>query len=71
MPTPYRNRSGELISINRNPDRHKDGSRIISVRVDAETYERLQVLIGNNRRPHDTVGGFVRWLIETQALRKR
>ncbi len=54
-----------------NPDRHIDGSRTISVRVSNLVYNRLHLLIANSPRPHGTVGGYVKWLIETQALRRR
>ncbi len=52
-------------------DRHKDGSRVIAMRVSAEVYDRLLLLIANSPLPHDTVGGYCRWLVETQALRRR
>ncbi len=54
-----------------NPDRHKDGSRVIAIRVSAVIYDRLVQLIANSPLPHDTVGGYCRWLVETQALRSR
>jgi len=54
-----------------NPDRHKDGSRVIAVRLDAATYAKLQELVANSVVNHDTLGGYVRWLIATQALRRR
>lgn len=55
------------------PDRHKDGSRTITLRISQELFERLDQARGNARspRPHDTVGGYVKWLIETQFLRQR
>lgn len=54
------------------PDRHdKAVSRVISVRVRTETFGKLEELIANSPLPHDTVGGYLCWLIETQALRKR
>lgn len=53
-----------------NPDRHKN-SRVISVRVDEVVYQRLLELIARSPLPHDTVGGYVRWLIEHEALRSR
>ncbi len=54
-----------------NPDRHRDGSRVISIRLDSVVYDHLVHLMHNSPRTHDTLGGYVRWLIETQALRKR
>ncbi len=54
-------------------DRHKDGSRVVTIRMSAEMYERLDLARYNNRtpRPHDSVGAYVKWLVETQLLRKR
>ncbi len=54
-------------------DRHNDGSRTITLRVSQELYDRLDVAKHNNRtpRPHDTVGAYIKWLLETQFLRIR
>lgn len=54
-------------------DRHKDGSRTITLRISAELYDRLDLAKDNNRspQPHDTVGGYIKWLLDTQFLRKR
>jgi len=54
-----------------NPDRHKDGSRVVSIRLPSVVYHQLQELIGNSTRTHETVSSYIGWLIETQALRKR
>lgn len=56
-----------------NPDRHKDGSHTVTLRLSNAVYERLTIAMYNNRspRPHDTVGGYIKWLIETQFLRQR
>ncbi len=56
-----------------NPDRHKDGSIVVHLRLSDDTFHRLAVALGNARspQPHDTVGGYIKWLIETQFLRKR
>ncbi len=54
-----------------NPDRHKDDSKVISVRITGEAYDRLVELIGRSPLPHDTVGGYLVWLIQEQAFRKR
>ncbi len=54
-------------------DRHKDGSRTVTLRISAELYEHLDTAKQNNRtpRPHDTVGAYIKWLIETSFERKR
>ena len=54
-----------------NPDRHTPATHVISVRIPTVVYHELLELIANSPRPHDTVGGYIRWLITTQALRKR
>ncbi len=56
-----------------NPDRHKDDSKVVTLRLSKELYDRLAAAMGNARspRPHDTVGGYIKWLIETQYVRKR
>ncbi len=64
----------EIIAMRpNNPDRHADGTRTITLRVSGELYNRLQIARFNNRspRPHDTVGSYVKWFLETQFLRKR
>ncbi len=55
------------------PDRHKDGSRTITLRISGELYNRLDKARHNNRtpRPHDTVGAYVKWFLDTQFLRER
>lgn len=54
------------------PDRHDPTrSHVISIRVSKEVYNHLQLLIARSPLPHDTVGGYLVWLIHKQALRKR
>ncbi len=54
-------------------DRGHDGTRTITLRVTNELYERLHTAKANARtpRPHDTVGAYVKWFLETQFTRKR
>lgn len=52
-------------------DRHGTSSKVVSIRIPIETYVRLHELIANSPLPHDTVGGYIAWLILNQALRKR
>lgn len=56
-----------------NPDRHKDGSRTVTLRLSEDLYDHLDIARQNNRtpRPHDTVGAYIKWLIETSFERKR
>jgi len=65
----FRSKIGDIV----NPDRHADGTRTITLRVSGKLYNRLQIARFNNRspRPHDTVGSYVKWFLETQFLRKR
>ncbi len=53
------------------PDRHKDGSHVVTVRFSAEEWERLQLIIGRSPLTHDTPAGFIRWLFQTQVMRPR
>jgi len=53
-----------------NPDRHTD-SRVISIRVSSVVYHHLEEMIRNSPRTHDTIGGYLKWVVETQLLRKR
>ncbi len=55
----------------KNPDRHTDRSIVIAVRLSYDEVRILKELIGNSPLPHDTIGGYLKWLIRTQALRKR
>jgi len=54
------------------PDRHTSG-RVVTIRMTDEMYDRLEVAMHNNKtpRPHDTVGAYIKWLIETQLMRQR
>lgn len=52
-------------------DRHSDVTLTVSIRLDVEDWYQLQELISRSPLPHSTVGGYLRWLIETQALRPR
>ena len=54
-------------------DRHKDGSRTVTLRLSAELYARLETARSNARtpRPHDTVGAYIKWMLETQFSRQR
>lgn len=56
-----------------NPDRHRDGSRTVTLRLDRETYARLEVAMASPHaaRPHQSVSSYIKWLIETQVLRPR
>jgi len=54
------------------PDRHnKAVSRVVAIRISTEKYMYLQELIANSPLPHDTVGGYIAWLLDTQVFRKR
>jgi len=55
----------------RNPDRHKDRSIVIAVRLSYDEVRILKHLIANSPLPHEAIGGYLKWLIRTQALRKR
>ncbi len=55
----------------RNPDRHKDKSIVIAVRLSFDEVRILKELIANSPLPHDTIGGYLKYLIRTQALRRR
>ncbi len=55
----------------RNPDRHKDRSIVVAVRLSYDEVRILKDLIANSPLPHDTIGGYLKWLIRTQALRRR
>lgn len=55
----------------KNPDRHVDGSRVVSIRLRNDRYNELAEIIANSPLPHDTVGGYIAWLLETQVFRKR
>ncbi len=55
----------------KNPDRHKDGSIVIAVRLSFDEVRMLKELTANSPLAHDTLGGYLKWLIRTQALRKR
>ncbi len=54
-------------------DRGHADSRTVTLRISQELYEHLDLARTNNRspRPHDTVGGYIKWLLETQFVRKR
>jgi len=52
-------------------DRHSDDTVVIAVRVSKETYYLLLELTQSSPLGHDTVGGYLGWLIDTQALRRR
>ncbi len=53
------------------PDRHSDKSRVISIRISTADYYQLLELTQRSPLGHDTVGGYLLWLIQTQALRRR
>ncbi len=54
------------------PDRHnKAVSRVVAVRITTRDYMQLHEIIANSPLPHDTVGGYIAWLLKTQAFRKR
>ena len=54
-------------------DRGHTNTRTITIRITLEDYDRLDRMKDNNRspQPHDTVGGYIKWLIATQAFRPR
>lgn len=53
-------------------DRHnRDVSRVVSIRISTHRYLQLLDLIANSPLPHDTVGGYLAWVLETQVFRKR
>jgi len=54
-----------------NPDRHKDGSGVIAVRLPGDQIDQLKELIARSPLPHDTVGGYIAWVLRTQVFRKR
>ncbi len=61
-----------LTSIGRKQkDRHSDQTHVISIRVTTAVYYELYELIQRSPRTHDSIAGFIAWLIETQALRRR
>jgi len=52
-----------------NPDRHKDGSKVVAVRIPMATYEALIETMGRSPLTHDTVGGYIAWLIDRRSHR--
>ncbi len=52
-------------------DRHSDDTVVIAIRIPRESYYQLLQLIMSSPRGHDTIGGYIGWLIDTQALRRR
>ncbi len=54
-------------------DRHKDGSVVVTIRISAAMHKRLLAAMEGNRtpRPMDSIGAYIKWLIETQLLRVR
>lgn len=57
--------------MDKQKDRHSDVTIVISIRLDTEDYYQLIELIARSPLPHHTIGGYVSWLIQTQALRQR
>jgi len=57
--------------MSKQTDRHSDDTKVISVRLSLADYYQLLELTKNSPRGHDSVGGYLAWLIETQALRRR
>ncbi len=53
-------------------DRHnKDLTRVVAIRIPTERYNTIVNLIANSPLPHNTVGGYIAWILETQVFRKR
>lgn len=52
-------------------DRHSSDTVVISIRIDTGDYYQLLELIARSPLPHDSVGGYLLWLIQTEALRRR
>jgi len=52
-------------------DRHSDDTKVVAIRLPTEDYYQLLELIQNSPLPHDTVGGYLLWLVNTQGLRRR
>ncbi len=55
------------------PDRGHADTRTVTIRITNELWDHLNTARHNNRtpRPHDTVGAYIKWLLETQFSRKR
>lgn len=63
----------EGVLAKRKLDRHGDETVVVSIRMPRWMFERLeQACVGNRTpRPMHSVGAYIRWLIESQLLRKR